>query len=225
LTSKETTKPGGSTVELHTLNVHVYAFTSVTTESGTKTEQPLSGAKYILMKKEKGTDDNYLYYYYYNNGETVEWVPITSTTSNYTISESKEDGYGETVFEGISDGDYVLVEQTAPNGYNKALDTAVQIQIKDGKLTVTDGNGINMTVEVSKPTTAKESVDGESGTVAETETKTLTYDFLYKIDHKTGTELPSTGGMGTTLFYIIGAALVIGAGVLLVVRRRMGEEE
>ena len=36
-----------------------------------------------------------------------------------------------------------------------------------------------------------------------------------------GVELPSTGGMGTTLFYAIGAALVIGAGVLLVTRRRM----
>ena len=36
-----------------------------------------------------------------------------------------------------------------------------------------------------------------------------------------GSELPSTGGIGTTIFYIIGAVLVIGAGVLLVTRRRM----
>ncbi|MBQ8306139.1 MAG: LPXTG cell wall anchor domain-containing protein [Blautia sp.] len=36
-----------------------------------------------------------------------------------------------------------------------------------------------------------------------------------------GQELPSTGGMGTTIFYIIGAILVIGAGILLVTRRRM----
>lgn len=36
-----------------------------------------------------------------------------------------------------------------------------------------------------------------------------------------GVELPSTGGMGTTLFYIIGAVLVLGAGILLVTRRRM----
>ena len=36
-----------------------------------------------------------------------------------------------------------------------------------------------------------------------------------------GVELPSTGGMGTTLFYIIGAILVLGAGILLVTRRRM----
>ena len=36
-----------------------------------------------------------------------------------------------------------------------------------------------------------------------------------------GVELPSTGGIGTTIFYIIGAILVIGAGVVLVTRRRM----
>ena len=36
-----------------------------------------------------------------------------------------------------------------------------------------------------------------------------------------GTELPSTGGIGTTIFYVIGAILVLGAGVLLVTRRRM----
>ena len=39
-----------------------------------------------------------------------------------------------------------------------------------------------------------------------------------------GTTLPSTGGMGTTIFYLIGAVLVIGAGVLLVTRRRMKAE-
>jgi len=36
-----------------------------------------------------------------------------------------------------------------------------------------------------------------------------------------GSELPSTGGIGTTMFYVIGAILVIGAGVVLVTRRRM----
>lgn len=39
-----------------------------------------------------------------------------------------------------------------------------------------------------------------------------------------GTELPSTGGIGTTIFYVIGAILVIGAGVVLVTRRRMHAE-
>ena len=42
-----------------------------------------------------------------------------------------------------------------------------------------------------------------------------------KIENNQGAELPSTGGIGTTIFYIIGAILVIGAGVVLVTRRRM----
>ena len=42
-----------------------------------------------------------------------------------------------------------------------------------------------------------------------------------QITNKTGAELPSTGGIGTTVFYIVGGVLLVGAGVLLVVRKRM----
>ena len=42
-----------------------------------------------------------------------------------------------------------------------------------------------------------------------------------QITNKTGTELPSTGGMGTTIFYVLGSILVVGAAVLLVTRKRM----
>ena len=50
----------------------------------------------------------------------------------------------------------------------------------------------------------------------------LTYTTkLVKINNQSGTELPSTGGIGTTLFYIAGGVLVVGAAVLLVTKRRM----
>jgi LPXTG-motif cell wall-anchored protein len=42
-----------------------------------------------------------------------------------------------------------------------------------------------------------------------------------KIQNTQGVELPSTGGIGTTLFYTIGAILIIGAGIVLITRRRM----
>lgn len=42
--------------------------------------------------------------------------------------------------------------------------------------------------------------------------------------NNTGTELPSTGGMGTTIFYILGSVLVLAAVVLLVTKKRMGSE-
>lgn len=42
-----------------------------------------------------------------------------------------------------------------------------------------------------------------------------------KVENKTGTELPSTGGMGTTLFYVLGGIMVAAAVVLLVTKKRM----
>ena len=42
-----------------------------------------------------------------------------------------------------------------------------------------------------------------------------------KVLNQTGTELPSTGGMGTTIFYVLGSVLVVAAGVLLVTKKRM----
>ena len=45
-----------------------------------------------------------------------------------------------------------------------------------------------------------------------------------EVPNQSGTELPSTGGMGTTLFYTLGAILVLGAGILLVTKKRMSEK-
>ena len=42
-----------------------------------------------------------------------------------------------------------------------------------------------------------------------------------KVENKTGTVLPSTGGAGTTMIYLIGGALVLGSGVVLVTKRRV----
>ncbi len=54
------------------------------------------------------------------------------------------------------------------------------------------------------------------------ENETLNYTTIVaKVENKAGTELPSTGGIGTTIFYIVGGVLVLGAVVLLVTKRRM----
>lgn len=45
-----------------------------------------------------------------------------------------------------------------------------------------------------------------------------------KIENKTGAELPSTGGIGTTIFYVVGSLLVVGAAIVLITRRRMNAE-
>ena len=57
-----------------------------------------------------------------------------------------------------------------------------------------------------------------------TDGKTMTYTKVTsEINNQSGAELPSTGGIGTTIFYVVGGALVLGAVVLLVTRRRMAE--
>ena len=45
------------------------------------------------------------------------------------------------------------------------------------------------------------------------------------VKNQAGTLLPSTGGMGTTIFYVLGFVLVVGAGVLLVTKKRMSQGE
>lgn len=88
---------------------------------------------------------------------------------------------------------YWLEETEAPAGYNK-LSERVEVKIENSNLTT------NMTGETW--------VDGNSGV---------------HIINNTGAELPSTGGMGTTIFYIIGSVLVLAAVVLLIVRKRMSD--
>ena len=48
--------------------------------------------------------------------------------------------------------------------------------------------------------------------------------FAFNVVNQAGTELPSTGGIGTTIFYVIGSVLVLAAVVLLVTRKRMNRE-
>lgn len=86
---------------------------------------------------------------------------------------------------------YWLQETEAPAGYNK-LAGRVAVAIGDSNLTTT------MTGDIWE--------QGKGGV---------------QITNNSGTELPSTGGMGTTIFYVLGSILVIGAAVLLVTKKRM----
>ena len=73
--------------------------------------------------------------------------------------------------------------------------------------------------------------DGANPTAAPTAFTLTYYDKTeneggkYKIEilNQSGTELPSTGGIGTTIFYIVGGLLAVGAGVVLVTKKRMGK--
>lgn len=127
---------------------------------------------------------------------------------NYT-SLGVVDGTNASTFEwkGIDDGEYKIVETKTPAGYNK---------IDDQYFTVTASH-----VDGDAPY-----LESLSGNKVEGSVITLTADktagsVSTDIENKSGSVLPTTGGMGTTLFYLVGAILVIGAGVLLVTKRRV----
>ena len=67
-------------------------------------------------------------------------------------------------------------------------------------------------------------VIGENGVVNGTTEAPQGVDEV-KVLNQSGTELPSTGGIGTTIFYIVGGVLVVGAVVLLVTKKRMNNVE
>ena len=59
-------------------------------------------------------------------------------------------------------------------------------------------------------------MDGENATIGNDNLIQLT------AKNSSGNELPSTGGIGTTLFYVLGGLMVVGAGAVLIARRRAG---
>ena len=106
---------------------------------------------------------------------------------------------GMIAVEGLDADTYYLEETKAPDGYNK-LAGPVKVEISHA---VTD-EGAHMTHTLKQDATDVEEVG---------------------IENKSGTELPSTGGIGTTIFYVLGSILVIGAVVLLIAKKRMSASE
>ena len=111
---------------------------------------------------------------------------------------------GNPVIKGLDDAvDYYLYETKAPAGYN-LLSEPVHFKIsaaynEDGS------NYTDVTVTVG----------------AAAASNTLSANVV----NKSGSTLPETGGIGTTIFYVPGSLLVVGAGVVLITRKRMGKSE
>ena len=82
------------------------------------------------------------------------------------------------------------------------------------------GNGTYTLVEKTVPSGYNKAAD-EQFTIDGSDYTQTNLEQAKTVVNNSGAVLPSTGGIGTTIFYIIGAILVIGAGVVLVTRRRM----
>lgn len=121
------------------------------------------------------------------------------------------DANGHLYFEGLKPGTYTLKETAAPDGYNLLVEPiTVKIDWTDP-----DAAGVDAAVVAAGGFSLGEgSNDGWVMTPNGAE-------FNITIVNNAGATLPSTGGMGTTIFYVLGAVLVAGAGIILVVRSRM----
>lgn len=128
----------------------------------------------------------------YESGSYQNMTGIWDETEVGTEGEEK----GRLVFEGLTPGFYELMETAVPDGYVRT--------------------GVNPRFEV-KYEAGRLSVDF-------TDTEMASYDadsFTFTVKNEAGKALPSTGGTGIRLFSILGAILMIGAGVFLVIRHRM----
>ncbi len=140
------------------------------------------------------------------NGETTEYVQVdaNSKVTGWTADETAASVFttpadGNFSIFGLDAGSYLLTETQAPAGYNTLKDP-IAITITS----VRNDAELSATYEVTYG-------EASTGTV--------------NIENKTGKELPSTGGMGTTVFYIVGGILVAFAAVVLVTRARMAGKD
>ena len=163
---------------------------------GDDTNHALADAEFQLYKKDGDTQK----YAKFVETSTTSVYKLTGWTNNATEAiKVKTPANGNITFEGLDAGTYYLEETKAPVGYNK-LTAPITVVIDRGTLPTVASQTISYTVKYGD-TTAD--------------------DHVVRVENKAGTVLPSTGGMGTTLFYVIGGGLMVAAIVLLVTKKRM----
>lgn len=168
-------------------------------------QKPLGGAEFKLEKlKADGS---------YAEVENVTKEGVDS--SGTTIQGAKF------TFKGLDDGKYKLTETTTPTGYNSI--EPIEFTVKAGHITSWTPTGLEFgqdfklnvgdtgyTLSVSDIAPNTNQISPDNGALSTTVVNTP------------ASTLPETGGMGTTLLYLVGGALVLVAGGLLVAKKRRG---
>lgn len=136
-----------------------------------------------------------------------ENIIVKSKDVQYTAATGAD---GILRLDGLSAGNYTITEIKAPDGYNM-LEAPITINIKWTAPTALVADGTEQcrwAIADGDTSGAKVNTNGII---------TLT------VENKAGAVLPSTGGMGTTIFYVLGGLLIVAAGVALITRRRMSK--
>lgn len=170
-------------------------------------------------------------------GNHQNTVPSKVTTKSYQFDLVKVDGTTNKLLDGaefeLADGNTKLSFVKDDDGnYRVAMtgekDATTTITVKGGKVNIYGLAGKAYTLtEIKAPDGYNKLVTSETVNLADgSKTHATIVDSVYKdggvvIENHAGTVLPSTGGMGTTLFYVIGGGLMVAAVVLLVTKKRM----
>lgn len=163
----------------------------------------------------------------YGNNSEFTSEPSVTEVYNAKFTVTKKDGNNQP----LADAGFVI--KNADNKYYK-LDNGVVTWVDtidaadehksnaQGEVPAFTGlaNGTYTLIEKTVPAGYNKAADS-TFTVAEHDYTATNLEQTTEVINNSGSELPSTGGIGTTMFYIVGSVLVIGAAVVLISKRRM----
>lgn len=157
----------------------------------------LANVEFVLYRK--NADDKAEYAKFDSNNKLSGWTEAESEAGKLKTNAISIVGV-----EGLDKGTYFLKEITTPDGFN-GLTSDVEVQIDSSCNTL---NGATYTVQYKM-------VNEDDFTDTDEEEK------FVPIENKRGTVLPGTGGIGTTIFYVVGGGLMVAAAILLITKKRM----
>ena len=183
----------------------VFTYTVDTTKKDATTQETLADAKFKLLNADK-TKAAII-----TDGKFAGWAANVEGGTEITTAAG-----GKFTVIGLDGGTYYITETEAPDGYTP-LGSDIRVVI-----TATMNDAGDWTYVVDNGTDAFEELTTDSGFTADTTTGVVAGDIL---NAKEGAELPETGGIGTTLFYVGGGLTAAAAGVVLVARKRAKKEQ
>lgn len=176
----------------------------------------------------------------YGNSQNTQHKTTTTKTFEMNVFKYTEDKTDETKKDGLAGAVFTLKKDGETNTINfvkektdenkgdiyrvaNTGDASIKTN-KSGKFTIKGLSAGTYKLEEAKQPAGYNKLSGPV-TVVINENGKVTVDGVdadpVKVENKTGTVLPSTGGAGTTMIYLIGGALVLGSGVVLATKRRV----